>query len=86
MVLMEDRMKDKTKSKTSRAKNSSLNDAKDSPLARGENIANAFTYPGAPYDEEFSQEENIANKLKRKYQENLRQNYNVEFSEDEEIK
>lgn len=81
MVLMEDRMKDKTKQKTPRAKN-----AKDSPLARGANIANAFSYPGALQDEEFSQDENIANKLKRKYQDNLRQNFNVEFSEDEEIK
>lgn len=62
------------------------NSAKDSPLARGANIADAFSYPGAPNDEEFASENEVtARKLKQKYQENLRQNYNIEFSDDEEI-
>lgn len=61
------------------------NNAKDSPLARGANIANAFSYPGAP-DVEFGQDNDIReSKLKRKYQEKLRQNFNVEFSDNEEI-
>ncbi|QVK19377.1 hypothetical protein KHQ81_06745 [Mycoplasmatota bacterium] len=77
--------------------------AKDSPLARGANVAGAFSSPdtGATetsanraYDEEYSlgqpdnaslQREVNARGLKKKYQENLRQNYNVEFSDDELI-
>ncbi len=81
--------------------------AKDSALARGANIANAFSYPAAPaidtansqgsfrkYNEEYAigntdnvsyEREVTPKKLKRKYQDNLRQNYNVEFSDDELI-
>lgn len=81
--------------------------AKDSPLARGANISNAFSYPAAGaaetasdqgnygrYAEEYAlgqpdnaslQRQVNANGLKKKYQENLRQNYNVEFSDDELI-
>ena len=81
--------------------------AKDSPLARGANIADAFSYPSAgsaqtdayrgdygKYNEEYTldqsdnsalQNEVNANGLKKKYQENLKQNYNVEFSDDELI-
>jgi len=79
--------------------------AQDSPLARGANIANAFSYPTAGametpddqnnrYNEEYGlgQADNVslerevnARGLKKKYQENLRQNYNVEFSDDELI-
>jgi len=61
--------------------------SKDSPLARGANIADAFSYPGSPnIDAEFARDNEISSKkLKKKYQENLRQNYNVEFSDDEEI-
>lgn len=81
--------------------------AKDSPLARGANIANAFSQPTAAsaetaskigsfarHNEEYAMEQPDnaalqrqvnARGLKKKYQENLRQNYNVEFSDDELI-
>ncbi len=76
--------------------NEANTDAKDSPLARGANIANAFSNPTAAsadtasrggnygrYNEEYGRGQENAEGLKRKYQENLRQNYNVEFSDDE---
>lgn len=77
--------------------------AKDSPLARGANIADAFSYPASPdtnegnfgrYNEEYARgnpqntelnKKENARDMKRRFQDNLRQNYNVEFSEDELI-
>lgn len=77
---------------------------KDSALARGANISDAFSYPlaGATettlntpdysnYNEEYAKD-NLANtelrnarEMKKRFQKNLRQNYNVEFSDDELI-
>ncbi|HEY8364226.1 MAG TPA: hypothetical protein VIK84_01530 [Haloplasmataceae bacterium] len=55
------------------------NSAKDTPLARGANIANAFSY-STPLDEVTPQ------RLKSKFQDDLRQNYNVEIADEKNKK
>lgn len=87
--------------------NEPTNSAKDSPLARGANIADAFSQANAAsadiastkglygrYNEEYTTDnymntevgqKNRTARMKQKFQDNLRQNYNVEFSDDELI-